>query len=976
MVTTTDVRPRGSRFYAAIAAVALVLAGVLAIYGRLIFEGLVLSGYDVQTYFFPYWAYTAASLADGRLPLWNPHVFMGVPFLANPQAAVLYPLNWPLFLLNPAHAIPAALVLHVALAAMGMLALARVGLRLRWPAAATAAAAFAFSGFFAGQVEHINQVSAAAWIPLLVLAIELGVAGRRRWWLAAPVIAALMILAGHPQTAYIGLTFGLAWALVAGARRVGAAPMQRRAQGALSGLALWLVGAVGGVVLAAAQILPALALSREGIRAGGLTYQEAVSFSLSPGEALPGLLPTFLHQPSSTEFMAFVGIVGVTLAVFGAVHRWREPRVGFFVIVALVAILLALGPATPLFRVAHTVVPGVSLFRVPARWLLIAVFALALLAAYGVEALEAGSQQGRRWRLKRLGIGLATLAGLAGLSLGVAVAEPPLRDGIAWTWGLVAVIAIGFVAAAALAPRPIFVWLAPFIVVAELAAASGPSAIRDAVPVDAYDARGSVLPRLAEIGTSGRLLSIANPSYEINDRDRAALATTWRDQVGEVSWREFKVAWKNRDILNPNLTMAYGLGTPDGYDGGLLPLASHVTLREAVIPGSEKQPDALLMNQLNAVPSNRVLDTLSVDLVIDDRVDIFETDVAAFDLRLAVRLIEQFRIESLDVAGVAGVAILAAGEPSGSGANAGRIVLTDAAGGQIELLLRRSDDDPTFVGLVNASPAPPRDGLPPQTVASSAALDATARIVAVTIEPQGGALNVRGLSLLLEDGSSLGLLLRDGRGMTVEHAGDVTITRRAQAGQRIWLPARVGLAATVAGTKRALSNPRFTPDEEAWLFLSPRYPGSVNVFRRVLADMGIVRRTEPVGLVARDEVERLRRQFATRDAWLRFDSAATAVVTEDTPERVTIEVVSDGPRMLVLNDTLYPGWQAFIDGGRTTIWQANLSQRAVLIPSAGRHMVTFEFSSHPLQIGAIVSAVAAGVWVLAAVALLAWRRTA
>ena len=243
MVTTTDVRPRGSRFYAAIAAVALVLAGVLAIYGRLIFEGLVLSGYDVQTYFFPYWAYTAASLADGRLPLWNPHVFMGVPFLANPQAAVLYPLNWPLFLLNPAHAIPAALVLHVALAAMGMLALARVGLRLRWPAAATAAAAFAFSGFFAGQVEHINQVSAAAWIPLLVLAIELGVAGRRRWWLAAPVIAALMILAGHPQTAYIGLTFGLAWALVAGARRVGAAPMQRRAQGALSGLALWLVGA-------------------------------------------------------------------------------------------------------------------------------------------------------------------------------------------------------------------------------------------------------------------------------------------------------------------------------------------------------------------------------------------------------------------------------------------------------------------------------------------------------------------------------------------------------------------------------------------------------------------------------------------------------------------------------------------------------------------------------------------------------------
>ncbi len=972
---TIDARPRGSRLHA-VAAAAVVLAGLLAIYGRLIFEGLVLSGYDVQTYFYPYWAYTAASLGDGRLPLWNPHVFMGVPFLANPQAAVLYPLNWPLFLLDPARAIPAALMLHVALAGMGTLALVRVGLRLGWPAAATGAAAFAFSGFFAGQMEHINQISAAAWIPLLVLALELGIAGCKRWWLATPVIVALMILAGHPQTAYMGLTFGLAWALVAGARRIASGSLRQRAQGALAGLVVWLGGVLGGAGLAAAQILPSLALSREGIRAGGLTFQEAISFSLPTGEALPGLLPTFLHLPSSTEFVAYVGIVGVTLAVLGVVHRWREPRVAFLVLAALVAILLALGPATPLFSLAHTAVPGMGLFRVPARWLLIAVFALALLAAYGIDTLATASRQPRKQRFQWLGAWLVVLAGLGGLSLGVAIAEPPLRDGIAWTWGLVAAVAVAFVVVALLAPRRIYAWLAPLIVIAELAAAVGPSAIREAIPIDAYEAQGQLLPRLDELPSHGRLLSIADPSYEINDPDRAALASAWLDQLGEVPWREFKVAWKNRDILNPNLTMAYGLATPDGYDGGLLPLSTHVTFREVVIPGSARHPDALLMNQLKSVPSNRVLDTLSVDLVIDDRFDTFETDVAAFDVRLAVRLTEPLHIDSLDVAGVTGVAILAAGGPSDGGPDAGRIVLTDAAGGQIERLLRRSAGDPTFVGLANAFPASPRDGLPPLTVASNAAVDSPAHIVAVTIEPQGGTLDVRGLSLLLEDGSSLGVLLRGGRGMTVELAGDVTITRRAQAAQRIWMPPRVGLAATAAGTARALSHPGFSPTEEAWLLTSMRDPALANVFRRALADVGVVRRREPVGLVTPDDVQRLRRDFATRDAWLRFDSKATAVVTEDTPHRVTIEVESEGPRMLVLNDTLYPGWQAFIDGGRTTMWQANLSQRAVLIPSAGRHTLTFEFSSHPLQIGAIISVVTAGILVLAAAALLAWRRAA
>ncbi len=974
-MTTIDARPRGSRLHAIVAA-ALVLAGLLTIYGRLIFEGLVLSGYDLQTYFYPYWAYAAASLGDGRLPLWNPHVFMGVPFLANPQSAVLYPLNWPLYLLDPARALPAALMVHVALAALGMLALARVGLRLGWPAAATGAAAFAFSGFFAGQMEHINQVSVAAWIPWLVLAIELGISGRRRWWAATPVIVALMILAGHPQTAYVGLALGLAWALLAGLQRMSAGSVRQRVRGALGGLGLWLLGAVGGAALAAAQILPALDLSREGIRAGGLKFEEAVSFSLPTGEALPGLLPTFLHLPSSTEFVAYVGIVGVTLAVLGAVHRWREPRVAFLVLATFVAILLALGPATPLFGLAHRVVPGVALFRVPARWLLVAVFALALLAAYGTEALGAASGRPWRERLERLGAWFLVLAALGGLSLGVAIAEPPLRDGLAWTWGLVAGIAIAFVAVSVLAPRRLYSWLAPLILIAELVAAVGPAAIREPIPIDAYEARGQTLPRLNEIAGSGRILSIAEPSYEINDPDRAALAKAWLDQLGEVPWREFKVAWKNRDILNPNLTMAYGLDTPDGYDGGLLPLSTHVQLRDAVIPGSATHPDALLMNQVKAVPSNSALEMLSVHAVIDDRFATFETDVAAFDLRLVARLREPIHIHSLDVAGVIGVAILASGDASGSGTEAGRIVLTDAAGNQVEWPLRRSVDDPTFVGLANAAPAPQRDGLPPHSVLSSAMVDGPLRVTAITVEPQGGVLDVRGLSLLLEDGSSIGVLLRAGPGMVVELAGDVTITRRAQAAQRVWLPARVGLAATVAGTRRALSYPGLTPVEEAWLVTSTRNPALSNAIRRALEDMGIVNRREPVGLVLPDDVARLRREFGTRDAWLRFDAPATAVMTEDTPERVTIEVVSEGPRMLVLNDTLYPGWAAYIDGGRTTIWQANLAQRAVLIPSAGHHTVTFEFSSHPLHVGAIVSAVAASVWVLGVLALLAWRRAA
>ena len=73
--------------------------------GRWACTNRVLAGVDAFTYFTPYWAYRMAELRAGHLPLWNPYLFLGVPFLANPQAAVLYPLHWPLTWLRPEQAL-------------------------------------------------------------------------------------------------------------------------------------------------------------------------------------------------------------------------------------------------------------------------------------------------------------------------------------------------------------------------------------------------------------------------------------------------------------------------------------------------------------------------------------------------------------------------------------------------------------------------------------------------------------------------------------------------------------------------------------------------------------------------------------------------------------------------------------------------------------------------------------------------------
>jgi hypothetical protein len=50
---------------------------------------------------------------------------MGAPFLANSQAGVFYPLNWPLIFFSAPVAVKISIIIHVIIAAWGTYALAR-----------------------------------------------------------------------------------------------------------------------------------------------------------------------------------------------------------------------------------------------------------------------------------------------------------------------------------------------------------------------------------------------------------------------------------------------------------------------------------------------------------------------------------------------------------------------------------------------------------------------------------------------------------------------------------------------------------------------------------------------------------------------------------------------------------------------------------------------------------------------------------
>jgi uncharacterized membrane protein YfhO len=78
---------------------------------------------------------------------------------------------------------------------------------------------------------------------------------------------------------------------------------------------------------------------------------------------------------------------------------------------------------------------------------------------------------------------------------------------------------------------------------------------------------------------------------------------------------------------------------------------------------------------------------------------------------------------------------------------------------------------------------------------------------------------------------------------------------------------------------------------------------------------------------------------------------------------VRIEADSATPALLVLNDTNFPGWRAFVNGQPAPIVSANYLFRGVFVP-AGRSVVEFRYDPISFQAGLAIS-------VLAAVILLA-----
>ena len=132
---------------------------------------------DFSQQFYAFARYEAARLQSGQLPLWNPYIYAGHPFLADIQSAVFYPLSlvtvWVTAVKGFTYrSLELEAIGHFFLAALFTYLLARRLTRSR-PGGIAAAIAFAFSGFLTSYPPlQLAILETHVWLPLILLLLR------------------------------------------------------------------------------------------------------------------------------------------------------------------------------------------------------------------------------------------------------------------------------------------------------------------------------------------------------------------------------------------------------------------------------------------------------------------------------------------------------------------------------------------------------------------------------------------------------------------------------------------------------------------------------------------------------------------------------------------------------------------------------------------------------------------------------------
>jgi hypothetical protein len=331
---------------------------------------------------------------------------MGVPFIANLQSAVFYPLNWilfPFYVLFGIKGLTLGITLliptHLFIGGIGIMKILGYFERSKF-SQFLSAIIFVFSGYILTRLSFISMVWAFAWVPWAVFACmqlkPINENGSYKQIFKLSILIALQILAGHAQTTFYTI---LVSAIIVIFLKFGSIKNQ------LFKIISFIASIVLSFMISAVQIIPTIEFLQNSQRSSEVGYEFAANLSLWPARLITVLFGNFWGNPNSGRFLSggnfweeniYLGVfpIAILIILFWTYIRKnrkaqisKQSRIIIKIYFALVifSVLFAFGRFFVLFPFLYEYIPFFSLFQAPSRFLIVYVLSMSILFGFGID---------------------------------------------------------------------------------------------------------------------------------------------------------------------------------------------------------------------------------------------------------------------------------------------------------------------------------------------------------------------------------------------------------------------------------------------------------------------------------------------------------------------------------------------------------------------------------------------------------------
>lgn len=372
----------------------LILLVPVVLFADVIFLGAGFYDRDLSTYHWPMRTLVRNAFLSGEFPQWNPFHLNGQPLAANPAYEMFYPPQLLILLPDYLFGFQALLLFHLFLSIGGMFLFLR-SMSTGRAAAAFGAISFGLSGPLLSTVNLNPTFFSVAWFPLVLLNFRQFVLHRRFANGALTILFLVLILLICEPVSVLEVGFLMLGYLLHRSisdRRL--APLTR---GSIVLAAICVLSAS----IAAMQLIPAIDLGSDSVRARGLVREEALAWSTPPLRLLEIFYANvFGPLVENGGFYwgadwygvaqgAFIRCIypGALVALLAVAALWYRVRGAKTYLIAMpIVFLVSFGEHTPLGGVLYQIGIFRSI-RYPEKWLLLAIIPLFVFASRGFELL-------------------------------------------------------------------------------------------------------------------------------------------------------------------------------------------------------------------------------------------------------------------------------------------------------------------------------------------------------------------------------------------------------------------------------------------------------------------------------------------------------------------------------------------------------------------------------------------------------------